>query len=235
MRVLIVTEHFWPETFRVTDLAVALTTRGHDVEVITAMPNYPAGRYFDGYTLRGPYREDVQGVTVRRVPVVPRGSGRAWRLALNYASYAVMATSALAIRRARWDVVFVFQPTPVSTIAPALTVRRRSVPVVTWIQDLWPHTLRSSGVVGSPALLRWAERLSGALYRSAICCSRRVRRTFRCCRRWGSPARGLDSFRTGRRPSMRLRCLERRPCRRVRRSPSSSQAISGACRRSRPW
>jgi glycosyltransferase involved in cell wall biosynthesis len=165
VRVLIVSQYFWPESFRVNDLALGLRERGHDVEVLTALPNYPRGRYFDGYSLRGPYREQYQGVPVHRVPIVPRGAGQAWRLALNYASFALSAAAASVVRRGRWDAVLVFQVSPVTAIAPALLSGLFGANVVTWIQDLWPETLESTGILRSPAALRAAGSLSRLLYR----------------------------------------------------------------------
>ncbi len=167
MRILIVTEHFWPEAFRVNDLASGLSARGHEVTVLTGIPNYPAGRYFDGYGLRGPFVQDVDGAHVLRVPVIPRGRGSGPRLLVNYASYVACASAWLAVRRTRWDVVLVFQPTPVTTILPALVAKARGVPIVTWILDLWPDTLESTGMLRWPAGVRAAARLSAWLYR---CC-----------------------------------------------------------------
>jgi colanic acid biosynthesis glycosyl transferase WcaI len=165
MRILIVTEHFWPEDFRINDLASGLRERGHDVSVVTGMPNYPKGRYFDGYGLRGPWRERVDGNVVHRVPIFPRGNGRAWRLALNYASYALLGSLWARSRRASWDAVLVFQPSPATTIIPALAARRAGVPVVTWILDLWPDTLESTGMVRNAFLVRAISALSAWLYR----------------------------------------------------------------------
>lgn len=165
MRILLLTEHFWPESFQVNDLAAGLSERGHVVEVVTALPNYPRGRFFDGYGLLGPYREHWRGIPVRRVPIVSRGQGGALRLAANYGSFAAVASIALAAMTRRWDVVLVFQPTPVTTILPALVMRFRGVPVVAWIQDLWPQTLESTGMVRSARLLGWAAGLSAFLYR----------------------------------------------------------------------
>jgi glycosyltransferase involved in cell wall biosynthesis len=165
MRILIVTEHFWPEAFRVNDLALGLRDRGHDVEVSTALPNYPAGRFFEGYGLRGPYRETWEGIRIGRVPVVPRGRGQAWRLAANYGSFVATAGPLLTVARRRWDCVLVFQPTPVTTILPALALSARRVPVVAWVQDLWPETLKGTGVVRSRVALRAIGALSHWLYR----------------------------------------------------------------------
>ena len=84
MRILIVSQYFWPESFRINDLALALKARGHSVEVLTGMPNYPGGRFYPGYRAFSPQVEDFQGMRVNRVPLIPRGATRNWQLALNY-------------------------------------------------------------------------------------------------------------------------------------------------------
>ncbi len=167
LHVLVVTEHYWPEQFRITDLAEELRERGHDVDVLTGMPNYPQGRYFDGYRPWGPTREEQAGVRVERVPIIPRGRGRAWELALNYGSYVVAASLRAAIRRRYpWDVVLVFQPSPVTTCIPALLLRALArIPVAIWVQDLWPETIAATSMVRGRRLLSMAGILSHGIYR----------------------------------------------------------------------
>lgn len=167
MRILLVSSYYSPEPFRVADVATSLRARGHDVQVLTGLPNYPVGRFHDGYGLRGPYREVIDGVPVMRVPVIPRGRGGALRLVLNYASFALNAAlKAFSLGRQRWDVVFVFQLSPVTAIFPALVLRAlHGVPVVAWVQDLWPESIASSGMGRSKALYAFARTVSGALYR----------------------------------------------------------------------
>ncbi len=168
MRVLIISQYYWPETFRVNDLALGLRDRGHEVVVLTGMPNYPAGRYFPGYRPWTPLRESHDGITVLRVPVVPRRDGRALWLSLNYLSYAIVAAvRALVVSLGkRWDAVLVFQVTPVTQAIPALMVKAfAKAPVVIWVQDIWPESVAASGLVRSPRLLRVARWLSQAIYR----------------------------------------------------------------------
>src|SRR5947209_59412 len=98
MKLLLITEHYWPEQFRITDLAEGLTSRGHSVDVLTGMPSYPQGHYFDGYGLCGPYREEHLGISLRRVPIVPRLRGRSWELALNYGSFVLTACLRLLLQ-----------------------------------------------------------------------------------------------------------------------------------------
>lgn len=167
MRILVITPHYWPEPFRVTDLVAGLKARGHELEVLTGLPNYPAGRFFPGYGYGGPFVEEHEGVRVTRVPLVPRGAGGALRLVANYGSFALTASLRGAFRgRLRWDAVFVFGISPVTTLLPAALVRAiYGTPVVTWVQDLWPESVASAGFARSRALYRGAAALSAWLYR----------------------------------------------------------------------
>jgi colanic acid biosynthesis glycosyl transferase WcaI len=165
--VLIVTQYFWPESFRITDLAGALHERGHDVVVLTGWPNYPGGRVYDGYGVRGPWSQTVGGVPVIRVPLVSRGSAQGWRLALNFASFAASAT-VLGLPRvgSGFDAVFVFEVSPITVALPAIAFRRVSgAPVVLWAQDLWPDNVWATGAVRCRPLLRAISSLTRWIYR----------------------------------------------------------------------
>src|SRR3990172_12469753 len=91
MHILIVTQYFWPEDFRINHLAAGLVEKGHRVTVLTGIPNYPEGRYFQGYGVLSRRRENYQGIEIVRVPLVPRGRGRSFFLLLNYFSFALLA------------------------------------------------------------------------------------------------------------------------------------------------
>lgn len=167
MNILIVTPYYWPEHFRINDVAAALAHRGHHVEVLTGLPNYPSGRFFEGFGLSGPYREVHQGIRLWRVPVVPRGDASALRLLLNYLSFAVAAGArALTLGGRRWDVSLVFQISPVTSIFPAAVLRAAfRTPIVTWVQDLWPEVVASSGLARSSWFMRATRAISAWLYR----------------------------------------------------------------------
>lgn len=167
LRILIVSPVFWPEAFRVNDLAERLVEEGHRVEVLAGHPNYPEGRYFNGYSLRGPWTEDWCGVRILRFPQVPRGRGQAWRLALQYLSFMVLGSMRILSRgRWDWDRVFVFQTTPVTAALPAiLAARLARARSVIWVQDLWPDSLDAVGIrLPSPAM-GVLRRLSSWIYR----------------------------------------------------------------------
>lgn len=170
MRVLIVSQYFWPENFRINDLALGLACRGHEVSVLTGMPNYPQGRLYPGYEwLMGPYFERFEGIPVRRVPLVTRGPSKGLRLALNYASFAASASFFGPLRMQQpLDAVLAYEPSPITVALPAILLKRLGrTPMALWVQDLWPESLTATGAVSSPAVLHWVRRLVGFIYRES--------------------------------------------------------------------
>lgn len=166
MRILIVSQYFRPEEFRINDLASGLVERGHAVTVLTGIPNYPSGRYFPGYGVLGPRREEMDGVRVVRVPLTPRGRGGAVALSANYLSFA-LAAAILGpfLCRGDYDAIFVYAPSPVTVGLPAILLAKlRKLPVFFWVQDLWPDNLSATGAVTSPAILSAVGRLVRFIY-----------------------------------------------------------------------
>lgn len=153
MRLLIVTQYFWPENFRVNDLAVEMVRRGHDVTVLTGQPNYPEGVVSPEFR-RNPARfAAYEGVTIIRVPIAPRGRGSV-RLVINYLSFVVSGAivGLWRLRGRAFDAVFVFQPSPITSCLPAIAIGKiKRAPVLLWVLDLWPETLSAIGVTRS----RW--------------------------------------------------------------------------------
>ncbi len=167
MRLLIFTQYFWPENFRVNDLVAALVARGHDVTVLTGVPNYPDGEVFGEYRAQPHAFGTYQGSEVIRVPMLPRRKGSV-RLVLNYASFVLSAATfgPWRLRGRRFDVVFVYQPSPITACLPAIVVSRLwRVPLFLWTLDLWPETLQAVSVVKSPLVLRQIGRMVTFIYR----------------------------------------------------------------------
>lgn len=167
MKVLIVSQYFWPESFRINDLSQGLVERGHEVTVLTGKPNYPEGSFFPGYSALRPVRERYEGARVLRVPLVPRGGGGKVRLSLNYLSFAVSA-SLLGpfLCRGRYDLIFVYEPSPVTVGLPAIVLKRlKKLPVIFWVQDLWPESLLATGAVRSERILGWVGKVVRYIYR----------------------------------------------------------------------
>lgn len=166
MKILIVSQYFWPENFRINDLTQELVQRGHSVTVLTGIPNYPAGTVFEEYRKTPKAFEYYSGAQVLRVPMVARGNG-AIRLFLNYLSFVLGAClyGPWRLRGQQVDVIFVFEPSPVTVGLPAILLGRiKRAPVVFWALDLWPETLAAIGVVRSPMVLGWIGHLVRFIY-----------------------------------------------------------------------
>lgn len=167
MNILIVTQYFWPENFRINDLALGLRDLGHKVTVYTGKPNYPGGRFFDGYGFFSRPVDHYQGIPVVRVPLLPRGNGGGLRLAINYLSFALFASVLAPFRvRGSFDVIFVYEPSPITVALPALVLKTlKRAPLLLWVQDLWPESLSATGAVRSPWLLALVEYMVRLIYR----------------------------------------------------------------------
>ena len=173
MRILIVSQYFWPETFRINAVVQSLRAAGCDVKVLTGQPNYPDGSVPTGYSAASLRTQIHDGLTIHRVPVVPRGHGSALRLALNYLSFVVSAAvfGPWLLRGQSIDVIFVYAPSPILQVIPAIWLKWvKGAKLVTWVQDLWPESLSSTGFVRNPkilgavaAVVRWIYRKNDLL------------------------------------------------------------------------
>jgi len=167
MRILIVTQYFWPENFRINDLAQGLRNRGHEVTVYTGKPNYPEGKFFRGYGFLGQSNDTFGGIRVIRVPLVPRGNGSGFRLALNYLSFAFFASLLAPFRvYGDFDVILVYEPSPITVGLPALVLKAlKRAPLLFWVQDLWPESLVAADAVRARWVLAGIKRLVRFIYR----------------------------------------------------------------------
>lgn len=171
MRILVVSQYFWPESFIINDIVRMLDEQGHEVIVATGKPNYPDGKVFDGYRAAGTQRERYLGrVEVLRVPLWPRGQGGAKNLILNYLSFVFSGLLCLPwmLRGREFDAIVVFAPSPITQAIPAILLKwLKRARLALWVQDLWPESLSATGFVRNPYALRvvgWAVR---GIYR---CC-----------------------------------------------------------------
>jgi colanic acid biosynthesis glycosyl transferase WcaI len=166
MRLLIVSQYFWPENFKINDLASELVSRGHEVTVLTGLPNYPDGNVFEEFRRDPEHFSCKDGVEVIRVPLIPRGKG-SLRLMLNYMSFTINASilGAWKLRGRDFDVVFTNQLSPVTVGFPAaILARLKNAPMAMWVLDLWPDTLHALGVIRSPSLLGLMGRMIAFIY-----------------------------------------------------------------------
>lgn len=154
-KILFVCQYFYPEIFRGNDVAFHWAEEGHDVHVVTGIPNYPDGVFHKGYGMFKNRNQVVNGVRVTRLPIFPRGNNKIM-LILNYFSYFIVAWGYvlfLAISH-KYDFVFVQQLSPVMMSAPGVLYKKlRKVPLYTWVLDLWPESLAAAGGINNRHIL----------------------------------------------------------------------------------
>ncbi len=146
MRILIVSQYFWPEDFKVNDVAFDFVKRGHEVTILTGKPNYPKGKFYEGYGFFSKRKEMVKGVKIIRCPIIPRGKGGAISLILNYLSFIFFAhfTSLFRINKG-YDIVFSHLTSPLTSALPAIWIKQRfKIPLVIWVLDLWPESVAAT-------------------------------------------------------------------------------------------
>jgi glycosyltransferase involved in cell wall biosynthesis len=169
MRILVLSQYFWPENFIINDIVRILQEQGQDVVVATGKPNYPDGKVFEGYRAGGSQRDCYLGrIEVFRVPLWPRGQGGAKNLILNYLSFVVAGLLYLPwlLRGRKFDAILVFAPSPISQAIPAIPLKwLKKAKLALWVQDLWPESLSATGFVKNPLLLNVVGRMVRAIYR----------------------------------------------------------------------
>ena len=157
MKICIFTNHFFPEDFKVNDIAFELSKLGHEITVLTAIPDYPKGKFYDGYSLFKRRKEIVNGVKVIRLPIIPRGKGGTIRLVLNYLSYYFCLSVFTFFHglKTKYDRIFVHLTSPffIGVCARRLSKKQR-IPLLFWVLDLWPESLISAGGISNPLIIK---------------------------------------------------------------------------------
>lgn len=169
-RILIVTPHFYPESFKCNDMAFELKNRGHVVSVMTAIPDYHDGKFHKGYGFFKKRKEIINGVQVHRSFIIPRGKGSFCRLALNYVSYTFFATLKafwFGLTR-KYDAVIVHETSPVMVGIPAVIIKKmQKLPMFFWVLDLWPESLTAAGGINNKFILGCFSSLTKWIYRNS--------------------------------------------------------------------
>ena len=169
MNVCIYTNHFFPEDFKVNDIAFELAERGHKVTVITAIPDYPKGQYYEGYSLFLKRKEVLKNVNVIRLFRIPRGKGSKLNLMLNYLSYFISASihTFFFSFRTKFDVVFVHETSPFFIGIPAVFLSKlKKIPLCFWVLDLWPESIQSTVGINNKLIIDLLNRVVRYVYKN---------------------------------------------------------------------
>jgi Glycosyltransferase len=170
MKVMLVSQYFYPEQFKCNDVAFDLVKRGYEVTVATGIPNYPDGKFFNGYGIFKRRKEKINGVNVIRIPLVPRGKGRGFEIAINGFSWALIASvwAFFHALRNKYDYVLVHESSPVTQAFPATVIKKmQRIPFYFWVLDLWPESLTSAGGVTNKYILGFFTSIVRFLYKQS--------------------------------------------------------------------
>lgn len=153
--ILVISQYFFPETFRINDICKSWVEKGYKVTVITGIPNYPEGKFYEGYNITKKRTEYYHGVQIIRLPIFPRGQSKIG-LVLNYLSFVVSGYIWSLFSKLKPDHVFIFEVSPMTQALPGVWfAKRKKIPCSIYVQDLWPENveivtgIKSQKVLGS--------------------------------------------------------------------------------------
>ncbi len=167
MKILVVTQHYWPEPFPTTDLCESLAARGHQVTVVTDLPNYPMGYIHPQYKGGKNRQEERNGVKIFRTFTIGRRNNILFRI-LNYYSFSISSTLFSRKLPGDFDAVLAVQTSPIMMVRAALAYGKRTGKKVTfYTMDLWPASLAAGGLSERSPIYKLFGWISKKLYRRA--------------------------------------------------------------------
>ncbi|GBF12472.1 glycosyltransferase family 4 protein [Tepidibacillus sp. HK-1] len=167
MKILVICQYFYPEQFRVNDICFELAKEGHEVTVLTGLPNYPSGVIDSKYRGFKNRTEEINGVKVIRSWLLGRGKG-VKKLALNYISFALSSTLKAIFMKKEFDLILVYQLSPVTMALPGILLKKLTKkPLIIYCHDLWPESIVSAGISSESKIYSILLKLSKWIYKSA--------------------------------------------------------------------
>ena len=162
--ILVISQYFYPEPFRINDICQEWAKRGHKVTVLTGIPNYPEGRFYKGYGWFRKRKETWNGISIIRIPIVSRGRSSI-RLILNYYSFVWSGWLWKTFTRLKPDLVFTFEVSPMTqALIGKWFSKKRKIPNYLYVQDLWPENLEVVGGVHNKSILNHYQKMADKIY-----------------------------------------------------------------------
>lgn len=166
MKILVISQYFYPEQFRINDIVKELVKRKHKVTVLTGLPNYPEGEIYTGYEQAYKYINEYNGAKVYRCKLRPRYKGIK-NLALNYLSFVVGAIKLLRKIKPNFDIIYVYEPSPVTVALPAIWYKNKyGIPIYYYCMDLWPESILGNGINNRSLIYFIAKEISKYVYKN---------------------------------------------------------------------
>lgn len=165
-RILVICQYFYPEQFRINDICIEWVKRGHEVTVLTGIPNYPQGKYYKGYGLLKRRKETWNGVDIIRIPLIPRGHSTIG-LALNYFSFPISGFFWNLFTKIQADYVFMFETSPMTQCKIGVRyAKKHRIPLYLYVQDLWPENVEIVTGIHNPLIIRPIDRMVDKIYKA---------------------------------------------------------------------
>jgi glycosyltransferase involved in cell wall biosynthesis len=168
MKIIIISQYFWPENFLINDIAFSLKDYDIEVEILTGYPNYPEGEIFTGYSNHKFFIDKKLNLKIYRVPIISRGKNSLIKLVLNYMSFIISSFifGLFIIKRNKYDRVLVYGLSPILQALPALLIcKLRSIKTILYVQDLWPESLVATNYINNKIIINILEKIVSYLYR----------------------------------------------------------------------
>lgn len=162
--ILVISQYFYPETFRINDMATEWVRRGYKVTTLTGIPNYPMGKFFEGYGYTKKRRETWNGVEIIRIPLIPRGTSSIGMIA-NYGSFVVSGFFKNILSNIKADYVFTFEVSPMTqALIGCWYAKKHHVPHYLYVQDLWPENVITVAGIKNRAVIRAVDKMVDYIY-----------------------------------------------------------------------
>ena len=168
MNILIISQYFWPENFRINDLAVELSRRGHNITILTGYPNYPDGTIYAEFKSHPKKFDRLESAKIIRVPIIPRGNKK-YTLFFNYLSYLICSCvfGSIKLRGKSFDKILVYQVSPITVGLTAILLSKfKKAPIYFWVLDQWPETLISMGIIKSRMTIYFFSSMTNFIYQN---------------------------------------------------------------------
>ena len=165
--ILIVSQYFYPEQFRINDMACEWVKRGYRVTVLTGIPNYPQGKFYQGYGWFKRRKESWNGIDIIRIPLIARGHSSIG-MVMNYLSFVVSGFFWKCFTKIKADYVFTFEVSPMTqALVGVWYAKRRKIPHYLYVQDLWPENVEIVTGIHTRAVIGPIEKMVKYIYRKS--------------------------------------------------------------------
>lgn len=166
MKLLVVSQYYYPEQFRINDICSEWVKRGYEVTVLTGIPNYPKGKFYKGYGFLKNRKEIINGVEIIRIPIIPRGKNSIMLL-LNYLSFVISGFFFSKFTRRKFDKVFTYEVSPITQALPGIWyAKRNKIESILYIMDLWPESIELATGKRNEKLFKYIDKLVNYIYKN---------------------------------------------------------------------